>query len=143
MNWGQGLTIFIISFVLIILTLAVVSMRQTNEMIDDNYYQKELEYQKLIDGQQRLAQALHGRVFLIDSAGALYFRYPDCKESADGSIEFIKPDNKKLDTIVPVQYKPEGQAVSKAILKKGNYRIRVSWRCGQDFYYYDTTKVNL
>ena len=49
MNWGHKLTIVIVLFVAGMLGMVSYAMMQDNEMIDDHYYQKELEYQDVID----------------------------------------------------------------------------------------------
>jgi hypothetical protein len=55
MNWGHKLTIVIVLFVAGMLGMVSYAMMQDNEMIDDHYYQKELEYQDVIDASQNLA----------------------------------------------------------------------------------------
>jgi len=54
MNWGKSITIVIVSFIAIVLGMVYVASKQTNEMIDKNYYDKEIKYQTLIDAAENL-----------------------------------------------------------------------------------------
>ena len=55
MNWGYKIAIVIGVFLAGMLGMVYYASIQTNDMIDDNYYQKELEYQQVIDAQKNLA----------------------------------------------------------------------------------------
>ena len=48
MNWGKGITLVIILFIITMLGMVYVASKQTNEMVEANYYDKELKYQNLI-----------------------------------------------------------------------------------------------
>ena len=54
MSWGKGLSIVIIGFIVIMLGMVYISFQQTNEMIEDNYYDRELKYQEVINAKNRL-----------------------------------------------------------------------------------------
>jgi hypothetical protein len=52
MNWGHKIAIVIAAFVIGMLSMVYFASQQTNEMIDDNYYQKELAYQDIINAKR-------------------------------------------------------------------------------------------
>ena len=54
MNWGKGLTLFIVGFMLAMLGMVYLAFKQTNEMIEDNYYDREVKYQQIIDAKLNL-----------------------------------------------------------------------------------------
>ena len=49
MNWGHKITIVILTFIIGMLGMVYVASKQTNEMFDSNYYEKELKYQNYIN----------------------------------------------------------------------------------------------
>jgi regulatory protein YycI of two-component signal transduction system YycFG len=54
MNWGRGLTLFIVGFILAMLGMVYIAFKQSNEMIEDNYYDREVKYQEIIDAKSNL-----------------------------------------------------------------------------------------
>lgn len=141
-NWGHGLTIFILLFILTMVGMVVYSFQQTNEMIDDNYYQKEVEYQNLINRKQRLHQLLHNESLWVDSNQCIYLKLPQNSYDAalKGTIEMVKIDNQKFDMTLPLVVNAEGyQSIPKNTLEKGSYRMRVKWNTMSDSFYYDQT----
>lgn len=51
MNWGKGLIIGMVCFMGFIITLVTIMMNQKIDLVTDNYYLKELEYDKTYDAQ--------------------------------------------------------------------------------------------
>lgn len=140
LNWGHGLTIFILLFIITMVGMVVYSFQQTNEMIDDNYYQKEIEYQTLIDARQKLNSILKDEKLILDSVNTIFFKFPKTtfESGIKGTIEMIKIDNEKLDLNIPIIVNTEGiQTLSKDKLNKGTYRTRISWTNHSDSFYYD------
>jgi hypothetical protein len=58
MNWGHKITIVIIVFLVGMLGMVFIALRQNNEMIDDDYYKKELAYQQVIDAKNNLLKKI-------------------------------------------------------------------------------------
>ena len=54
MNWGYKILIVIIAFIVAMMSMVFVAFRQTNDMLDENYYEKEMNYQSLINAAQNL-----------------------------------------------------------------------------------------
>ena len=65
MNWGHGILITIIIFVASILGMVVLSSRQSIDMMDEGYYEKELKHQELIDESANFARD-NGKVEIND-----------------------------------------------------------------------------
>ena len=56
-NWGHGILVALVSFIIFIVGLVVyfTQTMQNSELITDNYYQEELMYQQVIDAKNRAA----------------------------------------------------------------------------------------
>lgn len=139
-NWGHGLTIFILLFITTMLGMVVYSFQQSNEMIDDNYYQKEMEYQTLIDAREKFNSILKNDTFIFEREKSLEFKFPTStfESGAKGILELVKIDNEKLDIHIPISVDNSGvQVLSKDSLVRGNYRARIKWSNNTDSFYYD------
>lgn len=137
MNWGHKIGIVIGLFVLGMLGMVWLASRQSNEMIDDNYYEKELAYQEIIDAQQNLAdltdqnlveQNIHEVIITLP--------YGAFEKLEKGHIELMRTDDEKKDirqTIVPNG--SNRRTISKSDLTKGMYKARIRWtNDGHEYY---------
>ncbi len=129
MSWGYRVIIIIAVFVIGVISMVFISMKQTNEIIDANYYEKELKYQSVIDGKNNLLEL--GKSVSIEK-DSLYVTIvvPDLATTQldSGTIEFIKLSSSKHDRSIIM--KPENAGVyqiPKTWLAKGWYKIRVNW----------------
>ena len=49
MNWGVKITLSFIAFVLIMITMVMISMRQDVNLVADDYYKQEIAYESQIE----------------------------------------------------------------------------------------------
>ncbi|MBO9593622.1 MAG: FixH family protein [Niabella sp.] len=139
MNWGMSVVIVLVLFLSGMTFMVGLAMRQTNETVDANYYDKELKYQQVIDGKQQLV-ALGQRVSIRDSAGRIWVRLPEAASGQldSGHIEFLRLSASSADRRIPVQ--PGSGSVyflPRSSFVKGWYRVRVEWVNGHVGYYYE------
>ncbi|MCD2422232.1 FixH family protein [Niabella pedocola] len=139
MNWGIRVVIVLVLFLAGMTFMVGLAMRQTNETVDANYYDKELKYQQVIDGKQQLA-ALGQRVSIRDSAGSIWVRLPAPASGQldSGCIEFLRLSASSADRRIPIQ--SGGAAVyslPSTSFVKGWYRVRVAWENNHTGYYYE------
>ena len=141
MNWGHKIAIAYILFVVGMLSLVYVSSLQTNEMIDENYYEKELQYQSLIDGKNNLSQFTQ-KELLRDSASMLVLALPlEVRENCKGEITFLRNDDKKKDKQMTLALDANGnQYFPKSHFAMGVYWVRIKWE-SQNKSYYSEQKI--
>jgi hypothetical protein len=141
MSWGKGISIFIIAFICIMLGMVWLASKQSIEMIDSNYYQKEVAFQGVIDGRHRLKEALAGKAFILNLPEKVQLQFPVATVSKvdSGYIELLKLDNQKFDMKVVLNPNAEAvQDIPKKEFREGKYRIRVLWSNeGQTYYHED------
>jgi hypothetical protein len=139
MNWGYGILIVIILFVVGMSSMVFISMQQTNEMLDENYYVEEKKYQSLIDAQTAL-KSIQEQELLVQNGQEVKVQLPvnSFGDISDASINFIKPDNQKLDVEMKLLPDDSGRfLISKTNLVKGVYKVRVKWSNEGQLYYSD------
>ena len=137
MNWGHKLTIFIVVFLVVMLGMVFYASMQTNEMVDDNYYQKELEYQDVIDARQNLVDVSTNNLVGQTLLEVVITLPPGTFESLEsGNIELLRNDSKGKDVQLAIE--PNGsnrRTIPKSSLLKGMYKARIKWKNGgKEFY---------
>lgn len=136
MNWGRGITLFIIAFIVTMLSMVYIAFRQSNEMIEDNYYDREIKYQEIIDAKTNL-QPLIGEFILADSNQFIWLQLPSAAAGniTDGELRMIKMDQAAADNTLKIS-----QAVTKidkSSFHKGVYHIKLNWKSDSKSYFYE------
>lgn len=137
MSWKYIVIIALSVFVLGMLGMVFLAQRQTNEMIDDHYYDKELKYQGVIDGKEKL-NALHDSILVMQIESTIQIKMPAgaSKNISEGAIEFLRSADKSKDKTYMVQPDSAGiQIVPKADFIKGIYRMRARWKSNNVEYF--------
>ena len=129
MNWGHRILLVFILFLTGLGAMVFIASGAQNEMIDANYYEKELAYQQQIDA----ANNLHGtgaKVQFAQSASVVSVSFPQhlSKQLSNASVDFLRLNNAKLDVHVNI-HAPTGGSVNidRNRFEKGMYLMRVQW----------------
>ncbi|MBX3044596.1 MAG: FixH family protein [Candidatus Kapabacteria bacterium] len=143
LHWGNSIAIFYISFVLVLVGFVIFTRFNRVELVDENYYEKELKYQNVIDKMDR-AGKLPEPLSIESSDSYVRFSYPKSVDQGDisGEITFFRPSDKKLDFTLPVKPDESGfQVVGSSNLEKGMWRVKVDWAVGDTTYYNEQVLV--
>jgi len=137
MNWGWKIFIMTAGFVLLVLFMVFMAMRQDFHLVSDDYYDKEIKYQGEIDNIKNARNLKDGlKIEYLLREGKVKFTYPpEHKNSIKGSIYFFRPSDSSLDTFFPIHSGQDGtQLISVSSLKKGLWQVKVNWNYGsQEF----------
>jgi len=136
-NWGTGVTIGIIVFVFISLTMTVIFMTQDVHLVTDDYYEKTLTYQDEIDKQSR-TKALDDKVEINFNGKIISILFPFgyLDEKISGEIYFYRPSNPNLDFKIPLRLSELGnQFIPVERIEKGFWRLKLNWTMDGDGYY--------
>ncbi len=136
-NWGTGIVIAMIVMITGMLVLVSVAIRQNFDLVDNDYYQKSINYQQHIE-KVRNNEALPEKIRIELSDGSLRLNFPGLSGYRDfsGEIHFYSPVEQKRDLIVPIQ--PESslvQVIDLKNLEKGRYQIKIDWKVKGTGYY--------
>lgn len=140
-NWGVGITLFLICFVLLNLYFLYFAVSQKYDLVEDNYYNKTLQYQKKIDRQNKTL-TLKDKFELLTSAvpGYLLIKYPSdfSGKSYKGKIDFYRPSDRQMDFSVDVLIDNVNQQMfSYDKIKKGLWIVKVHITVSDIDYYYE------
>ena len=137
MNWGHKLTVVIGIFILAMLSMVYLAFQQTNDMVDTNYYDKELKYQLKIDAAQNL-NAASTEVLVTQHEKNVKILLPKnlTKNFVNGKLEFLKSDDKKRDLNLSFQPDTAGQfIIDGKRFVRGLYKVRLQWESEDKSYY--------
>ena len=141
MNWGHKITIVIIVFLVGMLGMVFIALRQNNEMIDDEYYKKELAYQQVIDAKKNLLKISENNI-VNQNAREVIFILPvgTFEKFEEGHIELLRPDNQLKDVHMTMQFVGRDKyVIPKTDLLSGAYKARISWKNNGTPYYKEET----
>lgn len=139
-NWGHGITIFLIIFVLFTLGMLYKANQQNIDLVTTNYYEEELAFQELKNKKILAEKHFKKQVSYTIKNDQLILDFPDeVTEKISGNIDFFKPSDKKLD--LHFEFKSESKQLSYPLnlFSKGMYKIRIDWKHNNNEYYNELT----
>ena len=133
-NWGVGLVIGMVLFIAFIMFMVVTMMtddRYDHDLVTEEYYQKDLEYQQEIDAEEN-ARAISAQIKTQKVEQGLLISFPaEVMESAtEGQIAMYRPSNEKLDFELPLELDQSQMLIPQDKLLSGRWDLRVSWKMG-------------
>ncbi len=145
MSWGYKILIVILVFIGAMAFMVSVAMRQTNDLQEEHYYDKELMHQTLIDAESRF-NALGQQIIIQDSSSYILFIFPQAAVSVfqGGNIDLLRAADKTKDRKIELSLDKNGtHKMAKSSLIKGIYQLRINWKNNdQDYYHQQTYFVN-
>ncbi len=132
-NWGTGIALVYIGFVVFMLGMVYLCTQQHFDLVTPDYYEQELKFQTVIDGQQN-ENALGKATIINMDEKVVTVTIPMESIDGEGTITFYKPDNAKFDLSFPLNGK---NAITVPIDKLGSglYKVKSSWlHKGQPYY---------
>ena len=129
-SWGVNITLFYSLFVIALLVVVFIFMRQDVGLVSPDYYAKEIAYQEQIDRTNRTIELAQPLEIVLEPA-RIIFSFPKNFESGDlsGSIHFYRPSNKEKDFVAGITADSSGnQIIDTGKLEKGLWKIKVDWR---------------
>lgn len=136
MNWGYKITFAFTAFVLFIGMLVFKSFQQNIDLVAEDYYQQELQYQQQIDKISN-TQKLKGSISFSQQDQHLVIQFPHTQQhQLEGSIQLFRPSDARFDISTQLSLNQEQtQRIPTAELLKGHYKIKLDWTDGSKSYY--------
>lgn len=136
-NWGSGIFIFLVIFFISIFAFLYIAFKNDIELVEEDYYPKELQYQQQIDKQDNLMQ-LGEQIELIQKAHNLALQFPksQIQDSIFGQIIIYRPSNSKLDKTMRIKTDSNNvHLINTKALTAGKYVLKVAWSYKQKAFY--------
>jgi nitrogen fixation protein FixH len=133
MNWGTRIVLLYTAFIAGILYLVFRCTAENIDLVEKDYYAKELAFQDRLLSQENAQQSAFRIIWNYDAVnGILVVDYPDTLQQlpVTGTITFYRPDNAGLDFKVPVQIGMGLQQIETADLKRGYWKVQADLKAG-------------
>ncbi|MEM9142072.1 MAG: FixH family protein [Bacteroidota bacterium] len=139
-NWGTGIVLAFIGFIGFILFFVVrmnMDQRADHDLVTDEYYQKELAYQKEIDAETN-TKALREPIQLQKTKEGLLIQFPRSMNTQNikGTVSLYRPSNKHLDFDLPIRLSNTHLLIPDNRLLDGRWDIKLFWEYGGKPYLY-------
>jgi hypothetical protein len=138
MNWGKGITIFILAFIGFIGSMVYYAFTKNADLVREDYYEHETFYEQekinrgnYLDTGEPVTIGLH--------TDAVLFHFPAAvAQQTDGKIVFYRPDQKKLDREFSLHVNEQHeQVLDRNHFEPGYYDVRVEWSDGSRSYLFE------
>ncbi len=137
MNWGTGIFITIVIFLIGMITLVIISSMQPLNLVTPDYYPKGIDYQQQINRISR-ANALDDKMEFDQDDKFIYIGFPtiDSIHQPKGEILFFFPRDNNLDREFTIDVNDSlFQFVPKEGLMIGRCIIKINWEHDSLEYY--------
>lgn len=126
MDWGKGIVLTIIGFVVLIMTMVVISVRMDGiELVTENYYEEEIKYQDRID-ESNSASDLNREIISYDSQTKVIEL--DLPHGTKGSLQLFRPSDSSLDQEIKLDVTHSGiTQIPLKELKSGYWKVQLNW----------------
>ena len=136
-NWGHKLTFGFIAFAGMIVYMVVQSMNTRYELVSNEYYKDELQYQRVIDGASR-ANQLSSKATVTQQNDELVIQLPAemQQKTITGSLWFYNATDSKKDKKLALQVNGKAaQTIDSKLFIPGTYTAKLSWESNGENYY--------
>ncbi len=132
MNWGHGITAFLIVFIGFMSFMFYKTTQLPTQLVTDNYNEEEINYQSKIDG-RALAIEENQQFSWTTSDDMVLLKYPSTGLS--GTASFYRPSDESKDLNFELSSTDSISAFSMDKFISGNYQIQLNWTLDEKQYY--------
>jgi nitrogen fixation protein FixH len=136
--WPLAITGFFVIAILFIVTFIAWAVRQREDLVSADYYEREVRYQSQLDSMNRSQSLATQTVVTYEPAGqTIVITLPAAQmQGAIGSIHLYRPSDARLDRDFPLALNTEGvQRVAAKGFRDGLWKVRVKWKAdGQEYF---------
>lgn len=130
-NWGKGLVVGMISFMVFILYLVITmstDKKYSHDLVTEEYYAKEMAYQEEIDQETNL-KTLSNQIIGKKTIEGWLISFPEeiHQTNSKGTVFLYRPSNQKLDFEVPFVLSGSNLLIPDNRLVDGRWNITIQW----------------
>ncbi|GMN08450.1 FixH family protein [Croceitalea sp. MTPC9] len=143
-NWGTAIVLSFIGFISFILFFVVrMSMdnRANHDLVTEEYYKAELEYQNEIDAATNAVNK--AKMSVEKTSQGLLLKFPDHynNDKIKGIVSLYRPSNKHLDFDLSISLSNAHLLIPDKRLLDGRWDIKISWEYEGEAYLYKESIV--
>lgn len=140
-HWGHGIIVALLVFMLFILGMVFFFPigKQGAEMISDNYYEDELQFQKVIDAKNN-ADRLTEKPEIAVAQNGIKISFPKDFNNSNSQYHFYlyRTDDRNLDVKKDFSLDTHNEfQIPASLLRKGSYTLKLMWTQQKENYQRD------
>lgn len=142
-NWGTGILITIVIYMVITISTVVFLMNQDVDLVTNDYYNKGIQHQSQIEKVNRTNKMVE-KVSINPGNGFVIFNFPKslAQKGFEGTIQFYRPSDSKKDFSIPLSVDTSGQQIIPTQnIAKGYWKVKVDWTQDSVEYYKESSFV--
>jgi hypothetical protein len=142
LNWGLGIAIVFLCFVIFMSTLVIKSFKQDVDLVHEDYYGEELKYQDHINRRME-STSLKGKISFEINNDEIVLIFPEemRKKQISGDILFFRPSDKRKDVKATLHLSHSEQHFPLSQFSKGLYKMQINWEVAGAKYYNEETII--
>lgn len=132
MNWGLKIVVGLGAFMLFIIfaTIYMVS-KDSDTLIDENYYENSLSYNEVYDRKQNLVDDdARPLLKLENDTLSIIFKSTNNK----GELSLKRPSDGSLDKVIPLFTSSNIYTLPVSTFSKGNWNLEINWESNNKSY---------
>ncbi len=136
--WPIGIVAVFVMFISWIATFIGIAVTNSMDLVTENYYADEIQFQERIDSTKRVAATTGFEIAFNAENDLVTLQLPEEHrgEAVTGKLKLYRPDNAKLDHEIGLAASEQGrQTVSVKDLEKGNWKFEASWTASGETYF--------
>jgi hypothetical protein len=139
MNWGKGIALTYILFVVAVLIMVAFSFTKEVNLVADDYYDKEIKYQEQIEKIKNTEQ-LPEKPEIKIADREIEITFPSFFNPFDitGNVHLYRPADNGNDRIIALN--PDGklmQNIPVDNMARGLWKIKIDWEAKEKKYYFE------
>tara|TARA_R110001592_G_scaffold123630_2_gene331752 strand:- start:385 stop:822 length:438 start_codon:yes stop_codon:yes gene_type:complete len=134
-NWGTGAFLLFGGFVVFMLGLVFFASQQKNDLVTENYYEKELEFKDVLV-KQELTEKLTEQLQIEVKGKELILSFPkEVGNNISGKLFLFKPSNINDDKEISFTTDNSIKTIDLSDFSTGMYKLKVNWNASENEYY--------
>lgn len=134
-NWGYGIAALYLGFVVMMLSLVVMSMGRKVDLVTDQYYNEELKFSDKMEKMKR-ANSLTEPVEWVVTDTEVNIKFPEMNHGKPlGKVTFYCPANSENDRSFAIESLSNHFTIATSQLPEGRYHMQIDWTSGDQNYW--------
>jgi len=127
-NWGTGILIFLILFLMAAAVFIGFAMRQDVNLVHEDYYEKGVDYEAQMNAEARSVTYRDSISSHIEEAFLVVtFQGSQQMQIDSANVLLFRPSSSSLDIRMPFEFRQGSTKVPATELYKGRYILKLSW----------------
>lgn len=141
MSWGYRIAFLYGSFVVMMVTLVVLSSQQDIPLVTEDYYEKDLVYEtqmQRISNSKELEQDVE--VKYDSKQEQIIVQFPKGMNNITGEILCFRPSQEGIDFTLAIEaLEANAMTFGTSEMLNGRWKVKITWEDENNIYYKETT----